>query len=174
MKLNSLEGKFYDELISVYTFTVSQAKDISKRLAKICEKEIINKLLEATKIQSEIMIELREENASLKQQLSKQKHLSYEEVEKIIHSFMDRHNVIKAKVAINGISYNAQNDYKENYDIAITAICNLALPIVNDKVVEKLGLPKGSKIISAKIYNPDGTTRELTMEELSEMYFLNE
>ncbi len=37
--MKPLTRKFYEYLITHYTFTVSQAKDIAKNLAKIAEKE---------------------------------------------------------------------------------------------------------------------------------------
>jgi hypothetical protein len=92
-------------------------------------KEQENELLEEIKGRDGIISKVIDARDALKAKLAlPQNKLNRVEVEKIVKHYMARHNVIKVKAQIGGITYDAQTAYRENHNEAITAILNLAIP----------------------------------------------
>jgi len=149
---NSMPEVFFTNRIKVITL----AHDI----AEIAENYTTEKLLQATKIQSEIMIEIREENAELKAKLldempgkiadiCKNKDNLIKELQAKLDNvkYLDRDKVSKifnklvtAKMLSTLLALKSNPEQWHNvtdYENCINAICSLALPVIDKERVIK-------------------------------------
>lgn len=140
-KLN-LEGKIKEYLINMPIRDLADCSKPAHDIAEICEKEDTYWKREFERVANNYE-KIWIENKNLKHQLSSQKHLSYEEVEKIIKGNPIYH-YLKQRIISFKTKWGKDNweiELKKDIDLAITDICNLAIPehkTLNEKEVKEI------------------------------------